>query len=67
MIDLAIPRALMDEGIERWPILEIDGHPEPLSLQCHPRFRWSRRRRDPRPHFGSWIGPIGILAKEPRR
>jgi hypothetical protein len=46
LVDLAVPRALMDEGIEHWPLLEVDGTAEPLSHECHPRLRWSRRRRD---------------------
>jgi hypothetical protein len=46
LVDLAVPRALMDQGIEHWPVLEVDGTAEPLSYECHPRLRWSRRRRD---------------------
>jgi hypothetical protein len=48
LVDLAVPRALMDEGIEHWPILEVDGEAEALSVDCSPRLRWSRRRRDVR-------------------
>ena len=50
LVDLAVPRALMEAGIEHWPVLEIDGEAEPLSTDCHPRLRWSRRRRDVRLH-----------------
>ena len=46
LVDLAVPRALMDEGIEHWPVIEVDGTAEPLSREYHPRLRWSRRRRD---------------------
>ncbi len=46
LVDLAVPRALMEAGIEHWPVLEVDGEAEPLSTDCHPRLRWSRRRRD---------------------
>jgi vWA-MoxR associated protein C-terminal domain/Trypsin-like peptidase domain len=46
LVDLAVPRALMDLGIEHWPVYEIDGIAEPLSTDCHPRLRWSMRRRD---------------------
>lgn len=48
LVDLALPRALMDEGIEHWPVVEVDGCEEPLSVECRPRLRWSRRRRDAR-------------------
>jgi hypothetical protein len=48
LVDLAVPRALMDEGIEHWPIIEVDGEAEALSVDCSPRLRWSRRRRDVR-------------------
>jgi hypothetical protein len=50
LVDLVVPRALMDAGIEHWPILEVDGAVEPLSAECRPRLRWSRRRRDVRLH-----------------
>ena len=50
LVDLALPRALMDEGIEHWPVVEVDGGAEPLSTECCPRLRWSRRRRDVRLH-----------------
>ena len=48
LVDLAVPRALMDLGIEHWEILEVDGVAEPLSVDYHPRLRWSRRRHDER-------------------
>jgi hypothetical protein len=48
LVDLAVPRALMEEGIEHWPVLDVDGEAESLSTDCHPRLRWSRRRRDAR-------------------
>ena len=41
LVDLALPRALMDEGIEHWPVIEVDGCAEPLSVECRPRLRWS--------------------------
>src|ERR1022692_689328 len=75
LVDLAVPRALMDVGIEHWPILKIDGKAEPLSADCHPRLRWSRRRRDPWLHNrlldrvaqGSWEGnPKQWLRLDPR-
>jgi hypothetical protein len=50
LVDLALPRALMEEGIEHWPLIEVDGLLEPLSVECRPRLRWSRRRRDARLH-----------------
>ena len=50
LVDLAVPRGLMDEGIEHWPVIEVDGSAEPLSAECRPRLRWSRRRRDARLH-----------------
>ena len=40
----------MEAGIEHWPVLEVDGEAEPLSTDCHPGLRWSRRRRDVRLH-----------------
>jgi hypothetical protein len=48
LVDLVVPRVLMDAGIEHWPVLEVDGALEPLSAECRPRLRWSRRRRDAR-------------------
>jgi vWA-MoxR associated protein C-terminal domain len=48
LVDLALPRALMDEGIEHWEVVESDGVREPLSAECQPRLRWSRRSRDAR-------------------
>ena len=50
LVDLAVPRVLMDAGIEHWPVLEVDDAAEPLSAECRPRLRWSRRRRDARLH-----------------
>jgi hypothetical protein len=50
LVDLAVPRALMEEGIEHWPVIEVDGYPESLSAECYPRLRWSRRRREARLH-----------------
>jgi hypothetical protein len=50
LVDLVVPRGLMDEGVEHWPVLDVDGCLEPLSAKCCPRLRWSRRRRDPRLH-----------------
>jgi hypothetical protein len=76
LVDLAVPRALMDEGIEHWPILEVDGAREPLSPECRPRLRWSRRRRDIRLHNrlldrierASWDGGARHwLRNDPRR
>ena len=48
LVDLALPRALMDEGIEHWEVVEADGVRERLSAECQPRLRWSRRSRDAR-------------------
>jgi hypothetical protein len=48
LVDLAVPRALMDLGIEHWEIVEVDGVAEPLTADCHPRLRWSKRRHDER-------------------
>jgi len=48
LVDLAVPRALMDFGIEHWEIVEVDGVAEPLSVDYHPRLRWSKRRYDER-------------------
>ena len=76
LVDLAVPRALMEAGIEQWPVLEVDGEAEPLSTDCHPRLRWSRRRRDVRLHNrlldrlrqASWEGdPEQWLRNDPRR
>ncbi len=76
LVDLAVPRALMDEGIEHWPVLEVDGAAEPLSRECQPRLRWSRRRRDIRLHNrlvdrisqASWDGEARHwLQNDPRR
>lgn len=66
VVDLAVPRALMDAGIERWPLLEVDDGLEPLVLHCSPRLRWSRRRRDMRLQYrlldrverASWEGSV---------
>ena len=46
IVDLAVPRALMDKGIERWPLVEVDGQLEPLGPRYQPRLRWSQRRRN---------------------
>lgn len=76
LVDLAVPRGLMDAGIERWPVLDVDGCLEPLSTECRPRLRWSRRRRDPRLHNrlldrieqASWRGDARHwLRNDPRR
>jgi hypothetical protein len=76
LVDLVLPRALMDAGIEHWPLLEVDGAAEPLSSECHPRLRWSRRRRDARLHNrlrdrtgqGLWTGGArSWLRNDPRR
>jgi Trypsin-like peptidase domain len=76
LVDLVMPRALMEAGIEHWPILEVDGTAEPLSAECHPRLRWSRRRRDVRLHNrlldrtrqASWMGEAKHwLSHDPRR
>ena len=48
LVDLAVPRALMDLGIEHWEIVEVDGVAEPLSVDYRPRLRWSKRRHDER-------------------
>jgi vWA-MoxR associated protein C-terminal domain len=75
LVDLAVPRALMDEGIEHWPLIEVDGAPESLSAECRARLRWSRRRRDARLHnrvldrleLASWDGGARRWArKDPR-
>lgn len=75
LVDLAIPRALMDEGIEHWPLIEVDGAAESLSAECRARLRWSRRRRDARLHNrvldrleqASWDGGARRWArKDPR-
>jgi hypothetical protein len=46
LVDLAVPRALMEFGIEHWEIIEVDGVAEPLSADYRPRLRWSKRRYD---------------------
>jgi hypothetical protein len=48
LVDLAVPRALMDAGIEHWPVVDMDDSVVPLSAECRPRLRWSRRRRNVR-------------------
>jgi hypothetical protein len=48
LVDLAVPRALMDLGIEHWEVVEVDGVAEPLSVDYRPRLRWSKRRHDER-------------------
>jgi hypothetical protein len=45
IVDLAVPCALLTESIESWPVREVDGVLEPLSAECQPRLRWSRRQR----------------------
>ncbi|GAA3208566.1 trypsin-like peptidase domain-containing protein [Dactylosporangium siamense] len=47
IVDLAVPHALLCEGIEEWPVYEVDGELEPFSEWGRPRLRWSRRRRQP--------------------
>jgi hypothetical protein len=46
LIDFAVPYPLMNKGIERWPIRQLDGVFEELQAESGPRLRWSRRRRD---------------------
>jgi hypothetical protein len=43
VVDLAVPRALMQRGIEHWPVVESGGKLVPLSKNCRPRLRWSMR------------------------
>jgi TIR domain/vWA-MoxR associated protein C-terminal domain len=50
LVDLVVPRVLMDQGIEQWSVVDVDGELEALSVRYHPRLRWSRRRRDARLH-----------------
>lgn len=50
LVDIVLPHALMDKGIEHWPVIEVDGIGEPLSAECPTRLRWGRRRRDARLH-----------------
>ncbi len=45
-VDIAMPYALLDKGIEHWPVLRVDDEWESFSERCHPRLRWSLRRRD---------------------
>ena len=68
LVDLAVPCALMGEGIEHWPVLEVDdGYAEPLSARCWPRLRWSQRWLKPALYLdlvehtrrGSWSGDAG--------
>lgn len=75
LVDLAVPRALMEEGIEHWPVIEVDGSAESLSAECRSRLRWSRRRRDARLHNrvldrlerASWDGEVrSWTRKDPR-
>lgn len=48
LVDLALPCDLLDQGIEHWPVMEVDGEEVPLSVDCCPRLRWSQRRREDR-------------------
>lgn len=75
-VDLAVPRALMDEGIEHWPVIDVDEVPEPLSAWHSPRLRWARRYRDARLYYrlldrttrASWHGEAHEwMTGDPRR
>jgi hypothetical protein len=51
LVDLAAPRALLDQDIEHWPLVHLyDDDYDALSDHFQPRFRWSMRRRNERLH-----------------
>lgn len=45
VVDIAAPHSLLEMGIERWCLIDIDGKYEPLTDHCQPRLRWSQRHR----------------------
>jgi hypothetical protein len=47
LVDLAAPHRLLNAGIERWPVVDIDGEFEPLADHCQPWLRWSQRYHVP--------------------
>lgn len=43
VVDLEMPRNLLHQGIEHWPLIQTNGFSESLSDRYSPRLRWSGR------------------------
>lgn len=71
IVDLVVPRAWLDAGLEHWDVVDVGGTRDPMTRDLQPRMRWSgyqhdrlRERLHDRLRRADWLGAPALLPGE---